>query len=79
MFCLQELDLYKKLKHQHIVGYLGSSYNSSNNTLYIFLEWVPGGSIASALHRFGGSFNEEITRNYTRQLLLGLEYLHAQQ
>lgn len=28
------------------------------------------------LRRFG-KFNEELVRNYTRQLLLGLEYLHS--
>jgi serine/threonine protein kinase len=37
---------------------------------------VPGGSIASMLGRFG-KFNEELVSNYTRQLLLGLEYLHG--
>jgi hypothetical protein len=37
---------------------------------------VPGGSIASMLGRFG-KFNEDLVRNYTRQLLLGLEYLHG--
>jgi serine/threonine protein kinase len=30
------------------------------------------------LQRFG-RFNEELTRKYTRQLLLGLEYLHNKQ
>jgi len=38
---------------------------------------VPGGSIASMLGRFG-KFSEELVRNYTHQLLLGLEYLHDQ-
>ena len=38
---------------------------------------MPGGSIASMLSRFG-KFSEELVRNYTHQLLLGLEYLHEQ-
>lgn len=46
------------------------------NTMYIFLEYVPGGSIASMLERFS-AFSEELTRSFTRQLLLGLEYLHG--
>ena len=29
----------------------------------------------ASTHRFG-NFSEELVRNYTRQLLLGLEYLH---
>lgn len=44
--------------------------------LNIFLEYVPGGSIHSLLKKFGG-LPEDIIRTYTRQILLGLEYLHA--
>ncbi|WIA31226.1 hypothetical protein OEZ86_001224 [Tetradesmus obliquus] len=74
----QELHMYKQLKHAHIVGYIDARFDTSTNTLYIFLENVPGGSIASMLQRFGGPFPENVARNYTRQLLLGLEYLHSQ-
>ena len=45
-------------------------------TLIRRLQYVPGGSIASMLGRFG-RFSEDLVRNYTRQLLLGLEYLHG--
>lgn len=34
-----------------------------------------GGSIAHLLKKFG-PFREEVVRNYTRQILLGLQYLH---
>ena len=44
--------------------------------MYVFLEYVPGGSIASMLTRFG-CFAETLCRHYTRQILLGLEYLHG--
>jgi serine/threonine protein kinase len=71
-----ELELYKKLNHKHIVGFTASHFDTKTWTLYIFLEYVPGGSISSMLERFG-LFSEELTRNYTRQLLLGLEYLHG--
>merc|ERR1712100_79904 len=46
------------------------------NALLIFLEYVPGGSIASMLRQFG-SFNEELVRVYTQQILSGVTYLHA--
>ncbi len=72
----QELDLYKQLSHKHIVGYIDSQFEARTNTLFIFLEYVPGGSIASMVERFG-RFSEELVRNYTRQLLMGLEYLHG--
>lgn len=50
---LQELELYKALSHRHVVGYVDHHYDPRGSTLYIFLEYVPGGSIASMLERFG--------------------------
>lgn len=40
-------------------------------------RYVSGSSISHMLDRFG-HFSEELVRNYTRQLLQGLEYLHSQ-
>jgi len=47
----------------------------SPGTFSIFLEYVSGGSVRSLLDRFG-TLSEDLVKNYTRQLLLGLEYLH---
>ena len=41
-----------------------------------FLEYVPGGSIASCLRKHG-RFDEEVTKSFTGQILSGLEYLHS--
>lgn len=46
--------------------------------LHIFLEYVPGGSIAAVLQKFG-SLSEAAVRAYTKQILQGLAYLHAHQ
>ncbi len=43
---------------------------------YSFLEYVPGGSIASCLRKHG-RFDEEVTKSFTGQILAGLEYLHS--
>lgn len=43
--------------------------------VYIFQEWVPGGSVAHLLKRFG-PFKLSIVKTYTRQILKGLAYLH---
>jgi serine/threonine protein kinase len=51
------------------------SNNKSPGTFSIFLEYVSGGSVRSLLDRFG-TLSEDLVKNYTRQLLLGLEYLH---
>uniref|UniRef100_A0A061REG8 Mitogen-activated protein kinase kinase kinase n=1 Tax=Tetraselmis sp. GSL018 TaxID=582737 RepID=A0A061REG8_9CHLO len=72
----RELGMYRKFQHRHIVGYLAAHMDFKTNTMYMFLEYVPGGSISSMLQRFG-AFSEELTRKFTRELLMGLEYLHG--
>jgi serine/threonine protein kinase len=44
--------------------------------LRIFQEWVPGGSIADLLKKYG-PFRDEVTRVYATQIVRGLEYLHS--
>ncbi|KAM3707384.1 hypothetical protein ACB098_02G022900 [Castanea mollissima] len=69
----EEVKLLKNLSHPNIVRYLGTA--REHDSLNILLEFVPGGSISSLLGKFG-SFPESVIRMYTKQLLLGLEYLH---
>eukprot|EP00941_MAST-03F_sp_MAST-3F-sp1_P003140 g3140.t1 len=46
--------------------------------LRIFMEYVPGGSIYSLLKlRKNKGFPESVLRNYTKQILKGLRYLHT--
>lgn len=46
-----EVELLKTLRHSNIVGFLGTSLNQ--HVVSIFMEYIPGGSIASILHRLG--------------------------
>jgi mitogen-activated protein kinase kinase kinase len=70
----REMHLLKELQHENIVQYLGS--NLEENFLNIFLEYVPGGSVASLLANYG-VFEESLIRNFIRQILHGLNYLHG--
>eukprot|EP00193_Tetraselmis_chui_P007724 CAMPEP_0177767512 /NCGR_PEP_ID=MMETSP0491_2-20121128/9158_1 /TAXON_ID=63592 /ORGANISM="Tetraselmis chuii, Strain PLY429" /LENGTH=586 /DNA_ID=CAMNT_0019284119 /DNA_START=1087 /DNA_END=2847 /DNA_ORIENTATION=- len=69
-----EVRVLGTLNHPNIVKYVGTLRESRR--LYIFLEYVPGGSIATLLQRFG-PLAESVIRVYTRQILKGLAYLHA--
>ena len=71
---VKEISMLKKLVHKNIVGYLGARIERSH-FLYIFTQWVPGGSIESLLERFG-ALTQSMVMNYTVQILRGLEYLH---
>ncbi|KAJ1722138.1 ATP binding [Coemansia erecta] len=70
-----ELDLLKGLDHKNVVKYLGTDMDDRN--IYIFLEYVSGGSVSSALASFG-MFPESLVQTYTSQILEGLVYLHDQ-
>ncbi|XP_016061727.1 PREDICTED: mitogen-activated protein kinase kinase kinase 19 isoform X3 [Miniopterus natalensis] len=69
----EEVDLLKALKHVNIVAYLGTCLEK--NTVSIFMEFVPGGSISSIINRFG-PLPEMVFCKYTEQILQGVAYLH---
>jgi mitogen-activated protein kinase kinase kinase len=70
-----EIETLKDLDHPYIVQYLG--YERTDQTLSIFLEYVPGGSIGRCLKKHG-RFEENVIRSLIRQTLEGLAYLHSQ-
>ena len=74
ILCLCHLSvLSRKLSHQNIVRYIGTEVTPT--ALSIFLEYIPGGSLKCLIEKFG-FLEEPVVRTYSRQLLLGLEYLH---
>jgi mitogen-activated protein kinase kinase kinase ANP1 len=70
-----EVEIMRKLNHPNIVRYLGTDRDETS--LFIFLELIPCGSISNLLGKYG-SFKEPVIRQYTRDVLQGLKYLHAQ-
>jgi mitogen-activated protein kinase kinase kinase len=53
--------------------YIDSSID--DEYLNIFLEYVPGGSVTALLRSYG-AFEETLVKNFVRQILQGLDYLH---
>ncbi|KAJ9096010.1 hypothetical protein QFC21_005374 [Naganishia friedmannii] len=70
----REIELLRELQHENIVQYLDSSADEKH--LNIFLEYVPGGSVTALLTNYG-AFEEALVKNFVRQILTGLEYLHG--
>ncbi|EJU05610.1 kinase [Dacryopinax primogenitus] len=77
----REVEVLKTLQHVNIVQYLGKAFaclhcSASDEKFFnVFLEYVPGGSIAKLLHNYG-AFEEPLVRNFIGQVLTGLDYLH---
>ncbi|URE00847.1 hypothetical protein MUK42_21078 [Musa troglodytarum] len=70
----QEISLLSRLRHPNIVQYYGCEM--IDDKLYIYLEYVSGGSIHKLLQEYG-QFGEPAIRSYTQQILSGLAFLHA--
>jgi len=70
-----ELEICKTLRHRRIVSFLG--YDHIDGNLYIYLEYMAGGSLSHVLQQFG-MLEESLIQVYTREVVEGLEYLHAQ-
>lgn len=70
-----EIELLQGMHHPNIVQYLGTA--ADDQYLNIFLEYVPGGSIATMLKQYN-TFQEPLVKNFVRQILTGLSYLHSQ-
>ncbi|XP_019460307.1 PREDICTED: mitogen-activated protein kinase kinase kinase 1 isoform X1 [Lupinus angustifolius] len=68
----QEIALLSQFEHENIVQYYGTEMDESN--LYIFIELVTKGSLASLYRRY--NLGDSQVSYYTRQILHGLKYLH---
>ncbi|CAN0841261.1 Mitogen-activated protein kinase kinase kinase YODA [Linum grandiflorum] len=70
----QEITMLSRLRHPNIVQYYGTE--TVEDKLYIYLEYVSGGSIYKLLQDYG-AFGEIAIRTFTKQILSGLAYLHG--
>jgi serine/threonine protein kinase len=69
------IDILKGLEHEHITRVLRVS--ADHEKFSIFLEHVPGGSVADLLEKYG-PFEEPLAKTFVRQVLRALAYLHTQ-
>src|SRR5690606_1719440 len=69
-----EITLLREMQHPNIVQYYDST--CEDNHLNIFLEYVPGGSVATMMKQYG-PLQEPLIRKFVREILNGLSYLHG--
>lgn len=86
-----EIDLFKHLKHEHIVNYVEAIGAADSPFLDIVMEYVEGGSLYSIVQKIRGSnassgaaldlkhvFPERTVASFIGQVTKGLHYLHRQ-
>ncbi|KAM3216865.1 hypothetical protein P3L10_026307 [Capsicum annuum] len=71
----QEISLQSRFRHKNIVRYHGT--NKDESKLYIFLELVTKGSLASVYRKY--HLRDSHVSDYNRQILSGLHYLHSRE
>ncbi|KNC22858.1 hypothetical protein FF38_03265, partial [Lucilia cuprina] len=69
-----EISTLSELDHKNIVQYLG--FENEQNYLNIFLEYIPGGSLAHKVNT-EGPLSEKVAKHFVFQCLEGLQYLHS--
>ncbi|KAH3695504.1 hypothetical protein DPMN_082964 [Dreissena polymorpha] len=72
----EEIHMMSKLSHPNIVRLLGATRQGCHFNM--FVEWMPGGSVASLLATYG-RFSEEVMISYMLQVLRGIAFLHDKQ
>lgn len=71
----KEVEILKSLKHPNIVRFYDS--REENNTIFIYMECMTGGSLADQLKGFKGSaIFEPAAGRFLGMILKGLKYLH---
>lgn len=72
----REIAVLRELRHENIVGYLGTD-RSSENDLCVLMEFVAGGDCHSLLKKLGHGFPLPVIKRYTRDVCRGAVYLHS--
>ena len=70
----REIEIQSRLMHVNVLALYG--WFCSPRSVYLVLEFAPGGELFGALER-AGSFDEDTTAGYAVQVASGLAYLHS--
>ncbi|KAA8909577.1 kinase-like domain-containing protein [Sphaerosporella brunnea] len=75
----EEIAILKKLDHENIVNLIEVLDDPEGDSLYMVLEWCEKGVVMNVdLDKTAKPYPEEQCRLWFRDMILGIEYLHAQ-
>ncbi|VVA90043.1 unnamed protein product [Arabis nemorensis] len=82
-FLQREAKILSSLNSPYVIGYRGCEttkepFNNGEATTYynLLMEYAPYGTLTDVAAKNGGLLDEARVVSYTRQILLGLEYIH---
>ena len=73
----EEITIAKSLDHQRIITFVNAWINKQKEEVVFITERVTGGSLRSYVNRVGQNLRLKVIRNWCRQILEGLVYLHG--
>ncbi|CAA7054101.1 unnamed protein product [Microthlaspi erraticum] len=80
-FLQREAKILSSLNSPYVIGYRGCEVtkeplNNGEATYNLLMEYAPYGTLIDAAAKNGGFLEETRVASYTRQILLGLQYIH---
>jgi uncharacterized Zn finger protein (UPF0148 family) len=72
----REITMMRRVKHDNVCEFLGCCYDKEEQRLSLFMELVTGGTMTSLVKRFK-PLPPNVQRLWTKQLLVGLDFLHS--
>ncbi|KAF3585308.1 hypothetical protein F2Q69_00025883 [Brassica cretica] len=76
-FLQREAKLLSSMNSPYVIGYRGCEVTKEPLATYnLLMEYAPYGTLADVAAKNGGCIDEARVVSYTRQILLGLEYVH---
>lgn len=74
---ISEIGILSKCKSKNIVRFMAADSTSNKHEVLIVMEYCCGGSVKDAMRQLGRTMNVEQITVILRDVLNGLEYLHA--
>ena len=76
----EEISILRRFEHNNIVKYIGSERilpeDNPVGEVRIYMQYMEGGSLSSIIKQYG-ALSETIIAKFTKQIALGLHYLHS--
>lgn len=73
----REINMLQRLRHPNLCKFKGVYFDADSTAICMFMEYIGGGSLSALVKRFK-PLPPRVVRRWTKQLLSGLLYLHAQ-